>query len=99
MSEGAPFDIVRHIDGGHGRFVLSHDGAAAELTFSVAGETLWIADHTQVDDALKGTGAGQALGARLVADARAEGRKIVPLCPFVNAQRRKHPEWADAFQV
>jgi predicted GNAT family acetyltransferase len=52
-----------------------------------------------VDDALRGTGAGQALVARLVADARAEGRKIVPLCPFVNAQRRKHPEWADAFQV
>ena len=34
-----------------------------------------------------------------IADARAEGRKIVPLCPFVNAQRRRHPEWADQFSA
>ena len=34
-----------------------------------------------------------------VEDARAEGFKIIPLCPYVNAQRRKHPEWADLFNV
>ena len=50
-------------------------------------------------DGLRGTGAGLALVERLVADARAESWKIVPLCPYVNAQRAKHPEWADAFNV
>ena len=50
-------------------------------------------------DSLRGTGAGLKLVEQLVADARAEGWKIIPLCPFVNAQRRKHPDWADAFQV
>jgi predicted GNAT family acetyltransferase len=34
---------------------------------------------------------------RLVADARAAGLKIVPRCPFVAAQRAKHPDWAEAF--
>jgi predicted GNAT family acetyltransferase len=34
-----------------------------------------------------------------VADARAGGYKIVPLCPFVNAERQKRPEWSDVFQV
>jgi predicted GNAT family acetyltransferase len=24
--------------------------------------------------------------------------KIFVLCPFVNAERKKHPEWADVFQ-
>ncbi len=60
---------------------------------------LIIADHTAVPDSFRGTGAGLALVSRLVADARAEGVRIMPLCPFVNAQRKKHPEWADVFAV
>ncbi len=71
----------------------------AELTYSVTAPTLVIADHTFVPDAFRGTGAGLALVERLVADARAEGFKIMPLCPFVNATRKKHPEWADVFAV
>ncbi|MGJ8605043.1 MAG: GNAT family N-acetyltransferase [Marivita sp.] len=96
MSE---FDIQRELDGAKGRYVIRQDGAEAELTYSVTSPTLVIADHTGVPDVFRGTGAGLALVTRLVADARAEGFKIVPLCPFVNAQRRKHPDWADAFNV
>jgi hypothetical protein len=58
-----------------------------------------VAVHTGVPDSFKGTGAGVAMVTRLVDDARAEGFKIVPQCPFVNAQRLKHREWADAFAV
>ena len=92
-------DIRKEISGSKGRYVLLRDGAEAELTISVSSPTLVIADHTGVPEALRGTGAGQALVAYLVEDARREGFKIVPLCPFVNAQRRKHPDWADVFQV
>jgi predicted GNAT family acetyltransferase len=52
-----------------------------------------------VPDSFRGTGAGLALVARLVEDARAMAFKVMPLCPFVNAQRKRHPEWADAFSV
>ena len=79
--------------------MLEKDGQRAVLTYSKLGETQVIADHTEVPEALGGTGAGLALVERLVADARAQGFKIVPLCPFVNAMRRKHPDWADAFNV
>ena len=96
MSE---FDIARHEEGSKGRYVIQLDAAEAELTYSIASPTLRIADHTGVPDAFRGTGAGVALVKRLVEDARAEGFKIVPLCPFVNAQRRRHPDWADAFNV
>jgi predicted GNAT family acetyltransferase len=51
-----------------------------------------------VPDALRGRALGRALITRLVEDARAEGFKIIPLCPYTNAERRKHPEWADVFQ-
>ena len=92
-------DITKELDGTKGRYVLTRDGAEAEITFSVLSPQTIIADHTGVPDVMRGTGAGEALVAHMVEDARANGFKIVPLCPFVNAQRRKHPDWADAFQV
>ena len=95
----ADFDIEREVTGSKGRYVFRRDGAEAELTYSITSPTLVIADHTSVPDSFRGTGAGAALVARIVADARAEGFRIMPLCPFVNAQRRRHPEWADAFSV
>ena len=91
--------ITREVSGSKGRYVLRQDGHVAELTYSVTTPTLVIADHTGVPDALRGNGAGLALVTRLVEDARAEGFKIMPLCPFVNAQRKRHPEWADVFSV
>ncbi|MBT8414689.1 MAG: N-acetyltransferase [Boseongicola sp.] len=92
-------DIRKEVDGSKGRYVLTQDGAEAELTFSIASPSLVIADHTAVPDAFRGTGAGLKLVERLVADAKSDGFKIIPLCPFVNAQRAKHPDWADAFNV
>jgi predicted GNAT family acetyltransferase len=80
-----------------GRFVIRQDGEEAELTYSVTTPELVIADHTGVPDSFRGTGAGLALVEALVAAARVDGFKVVPLCPFVNATRRKHPEWADVF--
>ena len=71
----------------------------ADEAYSITSPALVIADHTQVPDSLRGTGAGLALVTRRVQDARAEGFRIMPLCPFVNAQPKRHPEWADAFTV
>jgi predicted GNAT family acetyltransferase len=51
--------------------------------------------HTEVAPPSK----GQGLGARLVADAlndiRARGLHVMPMCPFVSAYIRRHPEYAD----
>lgn len=80
-----------------GRFVIRQGGDEAELTYSITTPTLIIADHTGVPDSFRGTGAGLALVQALVDAARADGFKVVPLCPFVNATRKKHPDWADVF--
>jgi predicted GNAT family acetyltransferase len=91
-------EIVREHGATKGRYVYAADGAEAELTYSIASPHLIIADHTGVPDAFRGQGIGQKLVERLIADARAEGVKIVPLCPFVKAQARRHPDWADVIQ-
>ena len=92
-------DIRKEVSGAKGRFVLVAPEGEAELTYSRASPTLVVADHTAGPDAMRGTGAGLALVEALIADARVEGYKIMPLCPFVNAERKKHPEWANAFNV
>ena len=78
-----------------GRYVVHQAGAEAEMTFSKAGETMIIIDHTGVPESLRHLGIGEALVLRAVEDMRAAGKKIMPLCPFAVAQFRKHPEWAD----
>jgi predicted GNAT family acetyltransferase len=85
--------------GSKGRyFIRSAAGDEAEMTFSKAGEHLIIIDHTEVPEAFRGQGAGLRLVTRAVEDMRAAGKKIIPLCPFANAQFRKHAEWADVLK-
>jgi uncharacterized protein len=85
--------------GSKGRyFIRSAAGDEAEMTFSKAGEHLIIIDHTEVPEAFRGQGAGLRLVTRAVEDMRTAGKKIIPLCPFANAQFRKHAEWADVLK-
>jgi uncharacterized protein len=51
--------------------------------------------HTEVDPAFDGQGLGERLVAGALEDLRARGLKLVPLCPFVRAYLRRHPDQAD----
>jgi uncharacterized protein len=51
--------------------------------------------HTEVDPAFAGRGLGERLVAGALADLRARGLKLVPICPFVRAYLRRHPDQAD----
>lgn len=84
-----------------GRYTARAPGidAEAELTWRQAGPDARIAVHTGVPDAFRGKGVGRMLVTQMVADARKDGFKIVAQCSYVEAERRKHPEWADAFSV
>jgi predicted GNAT family acetyltransferase len=79
-------------------FMRLASGEKAEMTYTRVGPELAIIDHTGVPPAYRGKGAGLALVARAVADFRAAGTKVMPLCPFAAAQFRKHPDWADVLK-
>lgn len=55
--------------------------------------------HTEVDEAVEGTGVGSQLVSGALDDLRARGLRLVPLCPFVAAYLRRHPEYADLVGV
>ena len=67
----------------------------AEVTYVPAGDTKVILDHTFVDPSLRGQGIAGQLVKRVVDEMRAEGKKIVPLCPFAKAEFDRKPEYKD----
>lgn len=88
--------------GSKGRYAATLPGVAeaAELTISRASPSLVIADHTLVPETLRGQGLAGLLAARLVADARAQGFRVMPLCPFVRSYAEKHrAETTDVFNL
>ncbi|MEM9842241.1 MAG: GNAT family N-acetyltransferase [Pseudomonadota bacterium] len=90
--------ITREDGPSGGRYVTQIDGHEAEMTYSRAGTSRIIIDHTGVPEALKGRGVGKKLVEAAVNDARAEAFKIIPLCPFAKATLERTPEWQDVVQ-
>ncbi|MGR3805297.1 GNAT family N-acetyltransferase [Marinibacterium profundimaris] len=83
------------------RYVATVPGVEGEgeLTISKVSPELIIADHTAVPDSMRGMGIAKALALKLMADVRARGQRIVPLCPFVRGYAMRHPEeTADVIQ-
>lgn len=49
--------------------------------------------HTDVPEALRGQGIGQRLAHAGLEHAKAEGLRVVLICPFVRSYVEKHPEY------
>lgn len=79
-----------------GRYYFDdNEKLAAEMTYSIAGDTMIIIDHTDVMDEYRGQDLGRQLVYRAVEDARKNGIKIIPLCPFAKSVFDKEPEIRD----
>jgi predicted GNAT family acetyltransferase len=76
------------------RFELTIDGHTAKAWYRLSPGVITFT-HTDVPKALEGKGIGSRLARAGLDYARAEGLKVVPLCPFVAAWLTKHPEYAD----
>lgn len=88
--------ITRTNETTHGAYRTDVPGSdkTAELTWQARGEAR-IADHTFTPPEARGRGIALELVRAMVADAREQGFTIVPQCPYVEAQFRRHTEWAD----
>lgn len=89
-------EIVKVDEGTRGEYSLAVDGSdqPAVLTWHARGESR-VAAHTFTPPAARGKGLAARLVEAMVQDARQQGFSIVPQCPYVAAQFRRHPEWAD----
>lgn len=79
-------------DNGRGEVQLIADGTPiGKMDIAVNSPVLTVY-HTEVDPQYEGRGMAKLLLAELVSYAREKALKIVPLCPYVQVQFKRHPE-------
>ena len=89
-------DVKQKNDSKKGMFYIEQDGkVVAEMTYVWAGTGKIIINHTEVNEILKGQGAGKQMLSKAVEFVRENGLKIIPLCPFVKSVFDKTPEYDD----
>jgi predicted GNAT family acetyltransferase len=67
------------------------DRLAGEIRYTRAGESLVLV-HTEIDPELKGQGLADVLVKGALDDLRERGIEYVPVCPFIRAYLRRHPQ-------
>jgi predicted GNAT family acetyltransferase len=79
-------EITQQNEEKRGVFKAVEDGKeAGEMTYTWAGPTKFIIDHTDVNPEFKGKNVGKQLVMKAVEYARANKLKIMPLCPFAKS--------------
>ena len=51
--------------------------------------------HTEVDPEFEGRGLGSELVRGMLEDVRGRGARVLPVCPFVSAYLKRHPEYSE----
>jgi hypothetical protein len=80
------------------RYELAVEGHIAASYYKVADGVITFM-HTEVPPELGGKGIGSRLVKGALDQARAEGLKVVALCPFVKAYIDRHSDYADLPKV
>jgi predicted GNAT family acetyltransferase len=94
MTRPATEPTVERRDDRH-RYEILVEGERAGLTaFRDRGEQR-VFYHTEIGDAFAGRGLAAHLVGHALADVRAQGLRIVPVCPYVAKYLTKHGEFAD----
>ena len=71
--------------------LFSDDKKVGKMDIAVSDGKLTVF-HTEVDSKFEGRGFAKLLLNQLVSYAKENGLKIIPLCPYVNAQFVRHPD-------
>lgn len=88
---------IKQIESGTKGFFGAFDGdkEAGRMSYTFAGETKMIIDHTEVSDLYKGQNIGKRILMELVKYARENKIKVIPLCPFAKSVFNKVEEIRD----
>lgn len=71
--------------------IYDEDGKAGEMIFDINGTDLTVY-HTEVDPAKEGLGYAKMLLDAMVAYVRENKLMVIPMCPYVHVQFKRHEE-------
>lgn len=88
--------ITKHELESGGEYIahVAGNDAVGKLTWAKHGGVHY-ANHTLVPPVIGNRGVAARLVEAMVADARENGFRIAPICSYVVAAFRRHPEWDD----
>ena len=83
-----------------GAFIIKEgEKQLGEMVVSISGNNLTVY-HTEVVPEAEGKGLAKKMLQEMVDYARKNSLKVIPLCPYVHAQFKRHPdEYADLWQA
>jgi uncharacterized protein len=84
--------IELHNNKAANRFEMVFDKHLSLIEYEIKGDVMALL-HTEVDPALEGRGAGTAIVEKTLKYIEEAGMQLLPLCPFVVAYIKRHPEW------
>lgn len=76
------------------RFEVDVEGKLAVVEYMDRPDKI-VFTHTEVPVGLEGKGVGSALAKHVLDYAKKQGKKVLPLCPFIKAYIQRHPEYKD----
>ena len=77
-------------------FITDEQGnMLAELTYAVRHPDTMVVDHTEVADNMRHQNIGHELVDAVAEHARAKGRHIIPVCPFVRSIMSENSTYRD----
>ncbi len=74
------------------RFELEVESYTAFIDYKIKDKKIYLI-HTEVPAELGGKGVGNAIVLKTLQYCKDNGYAVVPLCPFVAAYIKRHPEW------
>ena len=84
------------LDESRNRYELRRGATVIGFTeFNRVGADTIMVTHSEIDPAYEGQGHGSRLARGTLEHIHAAGKQVIPMCPFVAAYIRRHPEYID----
>ena len=63
--------------------------------YNLVGHDAVLFSHTEIEEGHEGKGYGSQLARSALDDVRAQGKQVIPMCPFIAAFIRRHHEYLE----